>query len=643
MNGPRRLIHLAVFITLFLGSLLQPAHQTQASGSRATCTHTSKNTLGPVPGGLAQSWAANVHLSGHFFHPGDMMTATVTSHINWCKKNVNSQPPCYWGIAWPNTCQKTALTCSWKVSADSVADSVSWQTISFSVLTNMDYAHSDDYYTILGTNRHVIDGHVTSQTGKPLAGGQVAVHGPDAACAVTDGTGYYSVILNQRGIYRVTPSRDEIAFSPASAVVALVKDRTVDFTALMPMVTGTSPASASADWEAPLKIHGRYLKGATKIAFVALNGLQFNATNVRCATDTLCTATTPAIQDELYPGTVKLPTHVQVSGPPGESDASYSFYFTPLSIVQVGDSVASGEGTLEGWTYNTVKQEWTGGQNVSWPGPYPLCHDSPNAYGQLVATALNGTFTQLACTGANWRDGITGPEMAGGTQMRPAEFGDWASGQGLNPVYDDAHPDVVLVTMGADDIEFAAIVKECVMNALGLSHRDRTECTAADPGPMIEKNYMRELPDLAQHYALLAQWIEARGNAADPPHVPKIVFTNYYNPLPRGRNCPDGFPLDPPQLQYLSGLQDRLAEMIKNSVQAEMGHDTNIGFADFSNAMSGHEWCSSQPWAYGLSILLANTPSSLSDQAPFHPIPQAQQELANRVGPVVKSLLPGKG
>ena len=82
-----------------------------------------------------------------------------------------------------------------------------------------------------------------------------------------------------------------------------------------------------------------------------------------------------------------------------------------LSIVQLGDSIASGEGTLYGYRYDAHTQEWTGGDiSVKWPGPYPLCHDSPDAYGNIVAGYFDADFHQFACTGATFAAGISAPE-----------------------------------------------------------------------------------------------------------------------------------------------------------------------------------------------------------------------------------------
>jgi|GEM_PF-1933474 len=647
-----RFAHLGIFLLLLAG-LLQPAQQTRASCSKAAgCTPSPGKTLGSPPTDLAQSWAANVHLSGHVFYPGDKMTATVTGHIAWCKKDPgpNGQGPCFDGIAWGNDCPQTDLTCTWTVS-EGEGGPPAWTTISFEVLSNMDYAHSDDYYVILDKDQHLIDGHVKDEQGNPVSGVNVAIHGPDAACVATDGSGYYNALLQYGGAYRVTPNLNQVVFKPADAVVSVQKKTaTADFIALLPQITGISPDTPPVDWKTPIEVHGRNLRKVTAITFFGLSTTAYAAKDVHCSSDTLCTATTPIIAElELPPGSATTKTQVQVSGPGGDSDKSFAYNFRALSIVQLGDSVASGEGTLEGWTYDTTTQKWVGGnQGVPWPGPYPLCHDSPNAYGQLVATALNATFTQLACTGASWIDGITVPKMSGTTQARPAEFGDWSTGAGLNQAYDDAHPDIVLVTMGADDIQFADIVTWCVTNSLGVMHQGSLKCTNYDPGDAVQRDYFAEQSELSTHYALLAQWIEARGKAAH--HVPRIVFTNYYNPFPRQfeTHCPDVYPLAGAQFMYLSGLQNQLTNNIKDWVHAVMAGDKNVDFADFSTAMDGHEWCTSEPWAYGLSILLdhiqagVNAGSSKNDQAPFHPTPQGQQVLASIVQPAVQRLLPGE-
>lgn len=56
--------------------------------------------------------------------------------------------------------------------------------------------------------------------------------------------------------------------------------------------------------------------------------------------------------------------------------------------------------------------------------------------------------------------------------------------------------------------------------------------------------------------------------------------------------------------------------------------------ADISNVMQGHEYCTDDPWTYGLSVLLLNDDS----QAPFHPTPAGQAAIAD----IVKQSIPSR-
>jgi lysophospholipase L1-like esterase len=316
----------------------------------------------------------------------------------------------------------------------------------------------------------------------------------------------------------------------------------------------------------------------------------------------------------------------------------------PRSIVQLGDSVAAGEGTLYGYRY--VHGEWTGGNlNVKWDPPYGGCHDSKYAYVHRVAGHFGKqtTVAQFACTGATFASGISAPEVSDGTTLRPAEFGNWDTQQGLNPQYDAAKPDLVLITLGADDVQFVHIVEGCIANgyeyALDLAS---LECTQANPGSTIQQDYFDFLPKLEQNYATLVRWIEARARAHQDP-VPKIVFTTYPSPLPPAggpKGCADVNLLYGQQVRYLSSLVGQLDRLITSTVQGLK--DPNVGVADVSGAYtpggSDHRWCSRDPWSYGLSIYHLLSPSSFESQAPFHPTPKGQASIASLVLPTVERL-----
>src|SRR4051794_39137646 len=61
----------------------------------------------------------------------------------------------------------------------------------------------------------------------------------------------------------------------------------------------------------------------------------------------------------------------------------------PLSVVVLGDSIASGEGINYGYTYyysEIFPGHWEGGVvDPQWQGDYQLCHDSKYAYGDVLA------------------------------------------------------------------------------------------------------------------------------------------------------------------------------------------------------------------------------------------------------------------
>jgi hypothetical protein len=320
----------------------------------------------------------------------------------------------------------------------------------------------------------------------------------------------------------------------------------------------------------------------------------------------------------------------------------------PTSIVQLGDSIASGEGTYYGYTYDSSTGKWTGGNlNVTWDPPYNGCHDASYAYVHTIAQYFRvmPQVTQLACTGATFANGISGPEISDGTELRPAEFGNWATQQGLNPVYDAAKPDLVLVTLGADDVQFVNIIEDCIENGYKSYFHVATEaCVEHNPGSTIRQDFFDYLPTLRANYKTLVQWIEARAKADGTP-TPKIVFTDYASPLPPNggpADCPDENWLYQNQVSYLSSLVGELNQTLTQTITGL--RDPNVAVADISGAYTptgeNHQWCGTDPWAYGLSIYSVYSPSSFDSQAPFHPTPEGQASIASYVLPTILKLFP---
>jgi YVTN family beta-propeller protein len=364
----------------------------------------------------------------------------------------------------------------------------------------------------------------------------------------------------------------------------------------------------------------------------------------------------PAVSDSTWP-TGDLPDQIAVAP-------------APAAVAQLGDSIASGEGTLYDYTYDAATGRWSapGTPNPGWTGDYPLCHDSPDAYGEIVAKDLGGTapLSQFACTGASYLNGITQPETElapNGTsiQDRPAELG--PPGGPYNSAFTAAKPDVVLVTFGADDVQFVNVVLSCAITndtnpglEGSLVHTGCLPCPAGagrrhcvPGGDVYQKDFVDELPALNTYYGKV---VDAIDDALAPGPPPTIVFTDYMNPFPAHGTCPDTAFLSTGQINFLSDALNTLDNDIQSDVEALEANHPNVGFADIRNVLAGHTWCSSAPWDYGLSI--DTTPSALwnlllykltggregqpASPAPFHPTPDGQQAIAKVVLAQVQQL-----
>jgi hypothetical protein len=114
----------------------------------------------------------------------------------------------------------------------------------------------------------------------------------------------------------------------------------------------------------------------------------------------------------------------------------------PLSVVVLGDSIASGEGINYGYMYsNSFPAQWYGGVvNPVWQGDYQLCHDSALAYGDVLAPMIGAALTKFACTGSTYENGIAFDRRYSDTLYRPAQFGNWLAMTNLNAAYDAATP-----------------------------------------------------------------------------------------------------------------------------------------------------------------------------------------------------------
>ena len=312
------------------------------------------------------------------------------------------------------------------------------------------------------------------------------------------------------------------------------------------------------------------------------------------------------------------------------------------SVVVLGDSVAAGEGTLDGYRYQdrVLLPSWSeAAARRAYDGSRPSCHQSPRAFGRVVARTLGAEYTTFACSGATFDRGIN-----------------------LDTAYDRAKPDLVLVTAGANSVDFERVFAYCVLASRGLSDTDAARiagaptiadavsralstaltrvaeatprvapgCTAANPGAYLLRTVLDRIPDITAEARALAREIRDRGR--DAGRVPDVVFTAYFDPLPHTAvaftQCPDGAALGAAQLEYMHGLLRDLNGALTDALAGEPG----AGLADPGPAFAGHRWCDADPWVYGTSILVGDSSST----APFHPTPAGQRAIADAVLGVVE-------
>lgn len=305
------------------------------------------------------------------------------------------------------------------------------------------------------------------------------------------------------------------------------------------------------------------------------------------------------------------------------------------SVVALGDSVAAGEGARDGYVYRdrVLLPLWsTSGRPAR---PETACGRSNGAYGVHVARALDAELTNLACSGASFEQGIE-----------------------LDARFDAARPDLVLVTAGANSVDFERAYAYCVLAARGVSESDAEQvvrsssvedaietaielgarrilgdgpsagpssCTADNPGAYLEETVLDRADEVGRDARALAVAILARGEELGT--VPEIVFTTYPDPLPEApvtfARCPDGAGLGSDELAYMHDLFATLNGALRDALDDV----PSVRVVDPDPAFGGHRWCDRDPWVHGPSILVTD-PSS---RAPFHPTAAGQRAIADAV------------
>src|SRR5918992_1608523 len=328
------------------------------------------------------------------------------------------------------------------------------------------------------------------------------------------------------------------------------------------------------------------------------------------------------------------------------------------SIAAIGDSVSAGEGIAEGWQWHpegTSDGQWEqDGPTVPWDTTFTaeFCHQTPQAHPRVLAAKTSALITHLSCTGSSAGNGVRGDRTDDGEFKAPAQLSP-AFG---NP-FDTALPDIVTVSLGANDISFADVVADCITPHPDVSagwdgwlpeiHVGDGDCEYSDEE--MEERFASQRDGLRD----VLDNIVARGVTAGK--VPVVALTQYADPFPHEwtDSCPD---LDIP----LGGvtLSRNEVEFMRDGLRS-LNEGIAAVAAEYENALvvapppayGEHRFCTQNPWTYGPSLVFDKGLQGFHEgwdigisKTPFHPTPEGQEAIADALlGPVVNKVLVREG
>ncbi|MGH3300888.1 MAG: GDSL-type esterase/lipase family protein [Streptosporangiaceae bacterium] len=237
-----------------------------------------------------------------------------------------------------------------------------------------------------------------------------------------------------------------------------------------------------------------------------------------------------------------------------------------IQEVVLGDSTAAGAGLPV----------------VAHPSPADsACGRSTQSYASDLAAAHGWTALNLACDSATIAAGLLGPQQLDGQQIPPQ----------IDAASRVLRPAVVIVSVGADDLQWSAILEVCAATA---------QCDSRASNAYFQQKLAEFSTDYLQ---LLIQL----GNL---PGHPQVVINRYYDPFGSNVSCITERGLTAAKVKT---IQSWLAAL--NQVLAKGA--AQFGYLSPQPSFAAHALCSPQPYVQGLG-----------GSAPFHPTALGQLDIA---------------
>jgi hypothetical protein len=223
--------------------------------------------------------------------------------------------------------------------------------------------------------------------------------------------------------------------------------------------------------------------------------------------------------------------------------------------------------------------------NPRLPAGTPLdraCGRSGESYAADLALVNTWNVLNLACSGATVQNGLLGAQVFGSGTVAPPQLGEAQRA---------THAKVIIVSVGADDVQWSIMTKLCVAS------------TVCDD--KVSNAYFNQLiSDFTRSY------YELLGDLAALPGAPDILVNEYYSPFGPDLSCLSKYGITAAKEEVLAS---RLAQL--NTVLAQ-GAQT-FGFGVAQPQFTGHELCTSDPYVQGPG-----------DPAPLHPTAAGELAIA---------------
>jgi len=210
------------------------------------------------------------------------------------------------------------------------------------------------------------------------------------------------------------------------------------------------------------------------------------------------------------------------------------------------------------------------------------CGRSSQSYAADLAAVNDWSVLNLACSGATVQNGLLGVQILGDGQVAPPQ---------LVEAQRVSHAKVIIVSVGADDVEWSIMTRLCAASAVC---NDKVSTAYFD---QLLNSFTRS------YYQLL-------GDLADLPGSPAVLVNEYYSPFGSDIGCLARYGLTPAKEKVLLA---RLGQL--NALLAEGAQTFGFGVAD--PPFTGHELCTADPYV-----------QSPDDPAPLHPTAAGELAIA---------------